>query len=287
MAPVRKRKQDNSTKVEVITWALHKLSEDDYHFATEGPDGGWELNLWEWESDEPALAKDEQAVLRKLGKAILDPVFLRSYGDAVGKTPEEVLKEFLSSTLGRYVGQHLRHIRERLGTEPLAGIEATAIQVAPGGVTESVVSSVLSDLASGLEQVIRRSEELRILPAAAPVPDSVQRYIQEASRCYVDGRYLACLLVCRSAVEFGLRDFLKRQGKEAELRALHAEQGDGMAGLITLARSLGKWKLTPTLSDADEVRRKANAAAHETAPDPEMCKDLFIKARGVLRELYS
>ncbi len=149
-----------------------------------------------------------------------------------------------------------------------------------------VTAEYATQIAKLFPKMVRRAETLRALPASAAVPAQVQQYLREASKCYVLGRFVACLLVCRSAIEFGLRDFLVRGGKGPELESLHAERGDTLFAMIRLARTL-RWTLQPTLDDADEVRRIAKDAVHQTAPDPEICKELFIKMRGVLKELYS
>jgi len=42
-----------------------------------------------------------------------------------------------------------------------------------------------------------------------------------------------------------------------------------------------------TLGTAKEVKYWAGMALHEKDVDPDKCKELFFKARGVLRDLYS
>lgn len=151
---------------------------------------------------------------------------------------------------------------------------------------EMVASGYARQMAKLFPKMVRRAETLRALPTSTPVPTEVQQYLREASKCYIFGHFIACLLVCRSAIEFGLRDFLVRAGKGSELEFLHADRGDTLFAMIRLARTL-RWTLQATLDDADEVRRIAKDAVHQRAPDPEICKELFIKTRGVLKELYS
>ncbi len=177
--------------------------------------------------------------------------------------------------------------RQQLSTTQVEQIETRLTALPQGEVADMLADEYATRMAKLIPKMVRRAETLRVLPASAPVAAQVQQYLREGSECYVLGRFIACLLVCRSAIELALRDFLRREGKEAELQSLRAEQGDGLWGMIKLARSFAKWTLKPTLDDADEVRRKANDAAHEGAPPAETCKELFIKTRGVLRELYS
>jgi hypothetical protein len=135
--------------------------------------------------------------------------------------------------------------------------------------------------------MIDRAEKLNAIPAREKVSEAVQRYLIEASKCYIFGQYIACLLVCRSALIFSLEDYLIREGKQPDLDALRANQDYAVGPLIRLARSLNKWRMKPTFDDAWEVGKQANAAVHVGAPGPELCRDLFIKTRGVLKELYA
>jgi hypothetical protein len=58
-------------------------------------------------------------------------------------------------------------------------------------------------------------------------------------------------------------------------------------GIISVARSILPSDLKSTLDDADQVRAKASDAVHKNEPKPETCKEMFIKTRGILGELYS
>lgn len=135
--------------------------------------------------------------------------------------------------------------------------------------------------------MVDRAEKLNAIPVRIVVPSLVQRYLIEASRSYVFGQYIACLVVCRAAIELALGDYLKRNGQEAPLRRLQEQGRDGLSGRIYLAQSLDKWKLQFTLDFAKEIMKWAGIALHEKDVDSEKCKELFFKARGVLQDLYS
>jgi hypothetical protein len=169
----------------------------------------------------------------------------------------------------------------------VAAFEALAAHQTPQGLSDSIALGLLGDFASMFPKMAKRVEELRVLGIEYPVPDEVQRYTDEFSRCYIFGRYFASLLTCRAAIELALRDFLARNGRKQQLASIAADEKDGLFSLIQIAHSLNKWKLEPTLDEADEVRRKANAVAHKGELRPELCKTLIIKTRGVLKELYS
>jgi hypothetical protein len=65
------------------------------------------------------------------------------------------------------------------------------------------------------------------------------------------------------------------------------DRASGRELRISLARLKFPNSLKTTLDDADVVREKANDAVHKGSPDTETCKNMFIKTRGILRELYS
>jgi hypothetical protein len=141
-------------------------------------------------------------------------------------------------------------------------------------------------------RMISRAEKLNALPARVQVPERLQRYLVEATRCYVFGQFFGCVAICRGALEFALGEFLIRHGKQTELDRLDQEKKDGLLARIELAKSAGSWKLKPTLDDANEIRIRANITIHpssvdEKKLDADQCKALFFKTRGVLRELYS
>lgn len=279
-----------ATTANVLAWALRKLGEGDYHFTAEGPDGGWELNLWE--CPEGDLSPEDAEVFKKLAKAIVDgrlaPEIILQHMEGSPESPsEEHISGLLQSTLKTAIGRCLIEARRRLGTASEAKFEALAVRQTPQDLSDSIALGLLGDIATMFPKMVKRAEELRVLGIEYPVPDEVQRYTDEFSRCYIFGRYFASLLVCRAAIELALRDFLARNGRKQQLAAIEAEEKDGLFYLIQSARSLNRWKLAPTLDDADEVRRKANAVAHQGRLQPELCKTLIIKTRGVLKELYS
>jgi hypothetical protein len=142
-------------------------------------------------------------------------------------------------------------------------------------------------LGARFQGIVDRAERLNAISIRVPAPESVQRYLIEASRCYVLGQYMACLAVSRAAIEIALGDFLERNGAKAALRKLQEEQRDGLSARIRIAEGLNKWKLKFTLETVMEVKYWAGKVLHEKDVGPEKCKELFFKARGVLRDLYS
>ncbi len=174
--------------------------------------------------------------------------------------------------------------REGVSVDSLANLERDAN---PEAVSVGVVTHYANEMSRLFPKLIRRAEQLRIVPIEQPAPPDVQHYIEEASKCYIYGRFVACLIVCRSAIEFALRERLLSKGQERALSAMKNQRNDSLWNLIELARSVFSRELLPTLDDSDEIRRAARDAVHVAEPKPELCKEMFIKTRGVLGELYS
>ena len=77
--------------------------------------------------------------------------------------------------------------------------------------------------------MVKRFEKLNSLPADHKAPESVQRYISEASRLYIEGHFDACLILCRATLEFALRD-----------RLLHYSRGNDNAESLEKMIELGE-----------------------------------------------
>jgi hypothetical protein len=270
----------------IFVWALQRLSNDDYHFSAQrSQDGsGWELTIRERPDENSA---EQMVVFKKLGKAIVDGQIAPEVPVGGASGENQVLPYLQSSWFKAGIGFSLLEARRRLGASKVARFEDFASKEAPQELSDIVASGLLLEMANMFPKMIKRAEELRVLGIDCPVRNEVQQYAEEFSRCYIFGRFPAALLVCRAAIELALRDFLTRNGKAKELSAMDEEEKSGLLALIKCARSLNKWKVLPTLDDADEVRRKAIAVAHRGEINPELCKNLIIKTRGVLKELYS
>jgi hypothetical protein len=278
------------TIANIFSWALRRLSYGDYYFTQDGSDGGWELNIWE--CPEGDLSPEDADIFKKLAEAIVDgrvapEIILRHMEGSPELPSEKQMSALLHSSLKAAIGFCLLDARRRLGKSEVAQFETRATREAPQGVSDSIALGLLGETASIFPKMVKRAEELRVLEIEYPVPDGVQQYVVEFSKCYISGRFFASLLVCRATIELALRDFLNRSGKKRELLPIESSEQDGLFSLIQCARSLDKWKLAPTLDDADEVRRRANAVAHKGELNPELCKTLIIKTRGILKELYS
>jgi hypothetical protein len=175
--------------------------------------------------------------------------------------------------------------REGLSTKTMAKVEAGVI---PEALTCGVISTYAKEIARGFPNLIKRAERIRILDADDDAPLAVQTFLGEASQCYIYGHYLASAVLCRAAVEVAIRERL--QGTEqgaAESRFLDEHGQNSLENLIKVGKQTLPWDKKKALDGSDEIRRAANKAAHGVPLGDEECIELFIKARGVVRELYS
>jgi hypothetical protein len=304
----KSRKQ--KTTVEIISWAMPRIAGG--HYAITDDERGRELWVTEFE---PTLVEMEAELCHGPDKRAQEPLCrlkedcnlanVRMFFDAIlgeklgGMMAEQFASIDLTPThypvvvsVG-YKQLHLlisglQHVvakgREGVSVDWLARLESDAN---PEAVSVGVVAHYANEIAHLFPKIIRRAERLRIIPIHEKAPPDVQRYIEEASKCYIYGRFVACLIVCRSAVEFALRERLLSKGQEPALRAMRNQKNDSLWGLIQLARSVFSKELKPTLDDSDEIRRAARDAVHVAEPPQDVCKEMFIKTRGVLGELYS
>ncbi|MFQ5804574.1 MAG: hypothetical protein ACE5JQ_16920 [Candidatus Methylomirabilales bacterium] len=186
--------------------------------------------------------------------------------------------------------EYLRHVREQITDRENEKLERQILAICEKSSTNLVAAAYARQLGRRFSRMVNRAEQLRALPAIQRVPAAAQTCVKEATRCYIYGQFIACLVICRSAIEFALCDFLLRAGKRSDPESLRIDKKDTLEELVRLARTCASGEMQCTLDDADEVRRRANEAIHpkgKTTPAPEICKDMFIKTRGILRELYA
>lgn len=296
--------------MQIIAWAIPRIAGG--HYAVSDDERGRELWVTEFE---PTLDEMEGELSYGPDKRVRDAL-LRLKADCnmtnirvlfnllLGEKLGELLAEQFSCidlTPAHYdmavaVGYKQQHSltnsiqkflakgREGVSVPLLANLESNAD---PRAVSVAIVTHYAEEISNLFPKLIRRAERLRIVPIEDKATPVVQRYIEEASKCYVYGRFIACLIICRSVIEFALRDQLYSRGQKRALDAMRNQRNDSLWNLIEYARLVFPKDLIPTLDDADEVRRAARDAVHLAEPKPELCMDMFVKTRGVLGELYS
>lgn len=296
----------------VMEWAFEKLATGDYFFPAENEDPEtWELWIQAWESSvedtktslfdsitegnpeaaqwlrEEATPDDARKILsRSLGAEDIETAIRQLPPKATKRDVMWIGVELSISNRRKVVTQIFRR-REILASDDELNKERTLLAADEENVPAELRAFYGRELARLFPKMIRRAGKLQVLAASESVPDQVQEYLKEATKCFVYGRYIACLIVCRAAVEFGVKDFLIRSGKTKELEALRIGKKDSLEEMIKLCRTSAGRGLHPILDDANEVRRWANEAVHERVPSQERCEEAFVKTRGLLRELYS
>jgi hypothetical protein len=222
--PARNKKEPS--KIDVLAWALRRLADELYVFEATSYLGGWELYICDSAEEEEirsSLTQEQAVKIEESFESALSNAF---------PDPEHRAAVVLRIAVHKWIYRG----RERLGGTELASLEKVLLE-GEEQVQEAIGSAYLKEFARGFEKLVRRAEQLCVPDTSAPVPELVQTYIAEATRCYVYGRYMACLIVCRSAIEFALCDRLKRQ--------------DTIDNLIRYGREKLHWALNRTLDDAD------------------------------------
>jgi len=301
---VAKRSKSTRTEVELISWAVSRIAQGQY--AVSEDDNGREL----WVNErEPSVEEMEGELLHRRPEAVrqkflalrdncsvdgIRSVFSVLFGETLaGMLIESFVGvptcyEVVIATaynqdraLVQQVQRFLVQGREGLRASGLATVESGAM---PEAIEVAVVSHYAEEISKLFPRMIKRAEQMRILAVEHPVSDAVQHYLEEASKCYVYGRFIACLVVCRSAIEFALKDRLLEWGKARDLQQLKDDRKESLWELIKIGRTVFQ---KATMDDADEVRTKAANAVHNAEPGPDQCRSMFVKTRGILSELYS
>lgn len=152
---------------------------------------------------------------------------------------------------------------------------------------EYLASFYARRLSRQFPKMVDRAAQLAMMKTDfQPIP-RVHRYLEEATKCYVHGQWIACLMVCRSLIEFAVRDRLKVYGFEKELEAFEkSDKGDSLCALIQLGKQYLPWEYGGSLEDAQKVRQVAVRAVHTDPPGADECRELFMRTRIIVGLLY-
>ena len=230
----------------------------------------WTLKLLE---QEPFKGQNNEELFPNLKGESYEEVIIYLYGALTGNLEEA----------------------ERLlavGRETIPKIEANEVSASvdegfSDDMHERLSSFHARRLSKQFPKIVDRAVGLAILTSDYEVPNKVRRYMQEASKSYINGLWIACLMVCRSAIEFAVRDRLRTLGYGSELAAFEkSPEGESLCYLIELANKLMDKRYRDTLEDAQVVRRAAVRAIHAEPPHDDECRDLFLRTRMVMQSLY-
>ncbi len=156
----------------------------------------------------------------------------------------------------------------------------------PEALKVGLVATYAREVAKLFPQLVGRAAGLSVLPATSNPPQQVQHYLVEATKCFLYGRFISSLIVCRGAIEEGIRDLIERLGLEDEFDRFAAKRREG-----ELSRMIRFGETRPILGvswgEADRIRYKANNAAHGSPPEGDECRSLFEDTRSVLLQIYS
>jgi hypothetical protein len=298
------QQQDRPTETELIAWAIPLIADGCYSIDSE--EGGRQLTVYD---DEPDMEFMEGALLYK--RPAHQIAALKKAKDQC--TAENILQccvAYLGPVLGPHIAEQIeipefwrlvtgvfeqervlvRSIqkafvgeRERLSTEDMERIESGAL---PEAHEAALVATYAREVAQLFPRLIERAASLSVLPATSRPPQQVQHYVAEATKCFIYGRFVSSLVMCRGALEEGIRDLIDRLGLEDEFNHFPPKPKEG-----DLSRMIRFSEERPILGvswgDADQVRREANSAAHGNPPKPDKCRSSFEDTRSVLLQVYS
>lgn len=248
-----------------------------------------------------------------IGDLLTDPE-LQDILSKLDLTPEEVVAEAQACPPGtklrsllvsadRRKWERARKLRERISeviiqretvtTPEVANDERIVESRVPKLLQQELIGVYCGEVARLFPAMVDRAARLRTLPVATAVPSEVKKYLNEATKCYLYGRLIACLVVCRAAIEYGVQEFLNRKGWWERYRdwVKENEEEESLYNRIRFARKFfGGRDLSVFWDWADEVRALAGRTLHpkppQKAPQDSECIEAFDKTRKVLEALY-
>ncbi|GEM_PF-6524358 len=290
------------TETELIAWAIPLIAEGSY--SVQGDDCRRELSIHDetaeldfmegWllhkrskqQVDAFKQAKESctaenilrccEAYLGPLGPSLAKQLEIPQFGRLVARIYEQ------ERALVKSVGRILIGEREGISSEIVDRVLRNAI---PEAIEVALVQVYAREMANLFPQLVERAAKLAVLAATSKPPREVQCYLAEATKCYLYGRFISCLIVCRGALEEAVSDLLERRGLRQEFNHVSNFGGGELARMIRFA----KGKPIPGISwdEADNIRKSANKAAHGQAPSEEQCRSLFEDTRSVLLQIYT
>ena len=153
----------------------------------------------------------------------------------------------------------------------------------PGEIEWGYAYEMLSKLKDMVDRGKEAVEEIHMLPK---VPRPVDRYTSEAASCYRYGFDLACVSLCRSALEEALKDSL-----EGEVESLTREQIKQyeLKQLIDTATS---WKILDRQHNqmAHKIRTSGNVVVHGDFKGRNVrriAKEALFNSRLIIQSIWS
>jgi hypothetical protein len=253
--------QVQRSKAEIVAAVLERIAEDQ-HTVGENGKGGEVITIF-----------DSQMPDQTTGK-------LKWQDAPFGPGDSELIKDGW-----RYIQSRLATGRETIrkpdGFEDLVDLENCH------PLREHLSSFYARRLGKQFCKIIDRAEQLPLLLTHYDVPNDVGVYMEEASKCYLQGLFIACLMICRSTIEFAVRDRLKTLGHSSQLESFEkSDNGDSLKHLIELVQRLLPWQFKLVFEAAQKVREAARRAVHMSRPDDEECRKMFLLTRDIVHALY-
>ncbi len=155
---------------------------------------------------------------------------------------------------GQASGERLVAEREGAGADAFRRIESQIEEQHANAFQAFTEEKYARDLAALFPEIVARAERLRILETSVRARPYLSDCLAEATRSYVFGHFLACVVLCRSAVEAAVSDRLVGAG---------AQPGKGDSLEKLLKRASDKDLLEEIyLEHAHSVRKVGRDAVH-------------------------
>lgn len=186
--------------------------------------------------------------------------------------------------------RQLRSALVELSENPLVANELLDKLVPADADDETLQKAYALEMLRRLDDMVERGrkavQESHLLET---VPESVDKYIKEAAACFRYGFDLACITLCRTALEDALKDRISEKIGPKFTKMLDEKRGIVDADLsVLIERATGQAKvLNPVLkTEAHNIRRWGNDCVHGGTAAKDV-KETALKALVDIRLIFS
>lgn len=134
----------------------------------------------------------------------------------------------------------------------------------------------------GIPGTVKRWKKLRTLQVIQLPGEKVTDYLRQATTCYVRGLPTAGVILCRTILEFTLKEAVPSVG------GISLQEVDKQDLLFKLIKLAGKAKILPSalVTKAHQIREAGNRAAHTGACSESAALATIMNSWEVLSHIY-
>jgi hypothetical protein len=129
-----------------------------------------------------------------------------------------------------------------------------------------------------VSQMVARTLMLAQLSASSAASQQTNRYVREATKCYIYGLPMSSVAMSRAALEQSLKDRLGKQGD--------GDRDTTFGELVTAAQ---KWRILDSTDAraAKDLADKCNLLLHEKPMERDKAFEVLVAIRSLIQKIFS